>query len=255
MDSNLLDMTYTTPLVLQYEDLSFVAGFCLSGLGLESLKDKRNSFLHPKEQVHFEALKYPKRQHSYLLGRYCAKQALNTHMNKKDPTNILIENGVFQQPIVYSLTHMNQQVSISHTNTLGAALAFHEAYPMAIDIESINKDKDDTISTQLSNNELNLAASLPNAPPLSLLWTIKEALSKVLKCGLTIPFELLEIEALTQQGACIISHFTNFPQYQAISFFLSEATCSIVYPKKATLNMDILSIQEKVFNFTRLTMP
>ncbi len=70
---------------------------------------------------------------------------------------------------------------------------------MAIDIETINSDKDDTILTQLTDNEQKLAASLLSSPSLQLLWTIKESLSKVLKCGLTVPFELLEVESITQQ--------------------------------------------------------
>ena len=184
-----------------------------------------------------------------MIGRYCAKQALSASTHKKDLTDILIENGVFQQPIVYYPTHKNPQVSISHTDTLGAALAFPEAHPMAIDVETINTDKDNAIQTQLTNHERRLLSSLSNTMPPQLLWTVKEALSKILKCGLMIPFELLEVEDIIQQENFCVSHFKNLQQYKALSFLLAENVCSLVYPKKTRLNLDILYIQKRVGSF------
>lgn len=244
MDSNLLESTYTISLKLQHDTQSFTSGLCLSRQGLDILNKRRSHFLHPKEQAYFESLQYPRRQHSYLLGRYCAKHALIAYLNKKVPSDLLIENGVFQQPIVISLDHINLQVSISHTETLGAALAFPEAHPMAIDVESINRDKDHVIRSQLTVNEQRLVSSLSNHASLKLLWTVKEALSKVLKCGLMVPLDVLEVTSIRQQDAFFVSDFKNFLQYQAFSFFLPEHIFSLVYPKKTHLNLDIRIIQQ-----------
>ena len=201
--------------------------------------------MHPNEQAFLNTLQHSRRQHSYLLGRYCAKKALAIYDNRKHSTEIYITNGVFQQPIVNSSMHDNPQVSISHTTTMGAALVFPEAHPMAIDIETIDQEKRSTILTQLTKHELELIYSVSNTLPLQLLWTIKEAVSKVLKCGLTIPFELLEVELLVQQGNLFLSYFKNFPQYKVTSFLLSDTICSIVYPRKTLLNIDFTGIKER----------
>ena len=59
---------------------------------------------------------------SYLIGRYCAKQALNQQFHGTKMSDILISSGVLGQPIVHSLQLMT--VSIAHSQNLGIALAF-----------------------------------------------------------------------------------------------------------------------------------
>jgi 4'-phosphopantetheinyl transferase len=79
-----------------------------------------------------------------------------------------------------------------------------------------------------------------------LLWTAKEALSKVLRCGFMIPFELLEIEMFEPNNDFAISYFKNFHQYQALSFPLANTLCSLVYPKKTELSLNTIHIQKIV---------
>jgi 4'-phosphopantetheinyl transferase EntD len=221
----------------------FKVGLCLTRLDLKSLTSIRNSFLHPKEQAYFSSLQHLKRQESYLRGRYCAKQAISSCEPQKDFSQILIEHGVFQQPIVCYPMSQNLQVSISHTDTLGAALAFPEAYPMAIDIETIDAEKNEVIQTQLTDKEQRLFAAFSDELPLQMLWTIKEALSKAIKCGLMMPFDLLEVESFRQQGSLVRSHFKNFHQYQAFSFLLGKSACSLVCSQNTQLMLDVASIQ------------
>ncbi len=183
MDNNLLAFTYKVPLTLQHGNGEYVAGFCFSSLSLEELNANYSDFLHVEEQKYVISLRYPKRQYSYLLGRYCAKQSLILYTQSNQPTTLWIKNGVFQQPVVYFPFATDAQVSISHTDTFGVALAFSEAYPMGIDIEHICTTKAATIKSQLTLDEQQKIISFPNDPSLflTLLWTVKEALSKVIK--------------------------------------------------------------------------
>ncbi|WP_052046107.1 4'-phosphopantetheinyl transferase family protein [Candidatus Paracaedibacter symbiosus] len=246
MGNNLSLPTYTFPLILQSQNCVLRGGLCLSQINVQQLIATHRDFLHPKEQDYLATLLYPKRQYSYLLGRYCAKQAISAYKNLNNSTQVLIETGVFHQPIVSYLSHDNIQVSISHTDILGAALAFPEAHPMGIDVEAICPSKVATIKTQLSPNEQQLAFLFSDnkAVQLTFLWTVKEALSKVLKCGLMVPFELLEVEKIKYQENFAISYFKNFKQYKALSFFLDTAVCSLVYPQKTYLALDIRAIQK-----------
>jgi len=217
---------------------------------------EQHIFLHQKEQDYFSGLRYSKRQYSYLLGRYCAKHAIAIYTNNPTLKATNITNGVFQQPIVYHPFERNVQVSISHTESIGAAIAFPEAYPMGIDVETVCPSKIQTIEAELSAAEQKLITmcSYPTAVKLTLLWTLKEALSKVLKCGFMVPLELLEIKNIIQQESCVLSSFKNFHQYQGLSFFRSGFVFTIVYPKNTALDLDTKALK-KVFGEIVLSDP
>jgi len=240
-----VDNTNVIPFILKYNSNNYTGGLCISSLELDYLKDIHKAFLHPIEQAYFNNLQFTKRQHSYLLGRYCAKQAILMCATLGSPNEILIEKGIFEQPITYHPCLINTQVSISHCDRLGIALAFPEACPMAIDIETIELDKHETFISQLTTHEKKLKNAFSSNIPPEMFWTMKEALSKALKCGLTTPFELLEVECISMDGALFVARFKNFSQYLAISFFISKNVCSIVYPKNVQLEIDLFPSEIK----------
>lgn len=242
--------TYKKQLLLSHENQSWFAGLSLCNANLGTLMDNRELFLHPKESIYFENLVYPKRQLSYLLGRYSAKQALSAYLKEENLTTICIENGFFQQPIVSHSLHSNLQVSLSHAEEYSLAIAFHEVHTMGVDIELINAEKINTIKTQLTESEKKYASTFLNEMTiLTLMWTAKEALSKVLKCGLLIPFELLEIVDISEDQATYFSEFKNFSQYTCLSFQLDNTICSIVYPKKIKIDFDITQLNQFSLDF------
>lgn len=249
MESSLLASTYTNVLSLQHNEISFQGAICFTHNSLELLKGIHADFLHPQELSYFKELLYLKRQYSYLIGRYCAKQALVTYAPQHPLAASYIKAGVFDQPVLYSPYHPNIQVSISHTNSMGAALVFPEAHPMAIDIETVSLETLSVLQTQMTPTETVLASTIFKDASfgLTMLWTIKEALSKVLKCGLTLPFELLQVSKIAQQGENYLSYFTYFVQYEALSFFLGKTVCSLVYPKRTEFYIDLPTIQ-KIIN-------
>ena len=251
MDNSSLPLIYKTLLSLKWKNLSLKAGLCFSQVTFQQLKEGSSSFLHPMEESYFRGLTHPRRQHSYLLGRYCAKQALIACCNDVDVEEVAIKAGVFDHPVVVCGLDASLQVSISHTSDFGAALAFPETHPMAIDVETICSSKSDTIRSQLTLTEQKLWSSLhkegeDEATQLTLLWTVKEALSKALRCGLTVPFEILEIETIRETEGFVISTFKNFKQYQAISFCLEGNVCSIVHPFNTSFSIDINGIQRSL---------
>lgn len=244
----LFDQTYAVPLLVMHEHKNLQVGLCVSIIDFGILNLNCEQFLHPNEINYFSKLNFPKRQFSYLLGRFCAKQAIAYLTGDANLTNIFIDNGVFHQPIVKHQTYSNIQVSLSHTHQFGAAIAFPEEIPMAIDIEEICAKNRSTIQSQLTQRERQMLSSLHSQKDngiehLTLMWTIKEALSKVLKCGLMINFELLEIDSIEQDQDFIYSTFGSFHQYEAVSFQIQNSYCSIVYPKKTIINIDLKKIR------------
>jgi 4'-phosphopantetheinyl transferase len=237
---------YTAPLNVTHDEGHFSAGICISKESFEDLYRAREKFLHKEELVYFSSLSFPKRQLSYLVGRNAAKKALSAHLREEIHTQASIEYGVFGQPIVSCPAHHNLQISISHSASLGAALSFPEAVPMGIDVEMVCEERRSTIETQATPFERNLCKGIDS---MTMLWATKEALAKVLKSGFLISFELLEVANIREQGSCTRFDFTHFYHYQALSFPIANAVCSIVYPKKTNLVVDIVAIQRQIGSY------
>lgn len=248
MDINysLFPNTYIEKLTLKRPDTDFEAYLCISNHPFLGLKEKREQFLHPEELAYFDTLRFERRQKSYLWGRYCAKQALTAFLKEPDMTQISIHHGVFEQPIVRCTSKKSVQISISHCDECGGAIAFPEEHPMAIDLEKIDPKKIEILQTQCTQDELKLIQSLqvPEINQLTLLWTVKEALSKALKCGLMTPFKVFEAKELVSNSDCIVWTFKKFAQYKTISFIIGDSACSIVMPKKTEIEINVKELRK-----------
>ena len=160
---------------------------------------------------------------------------------------ISIHHGVFEQPIVrHSMMNKGVQISISHCDHYGGAIAFPDEHPMAIDLERINPRKKDVILTQCTPEEYKLIQSLPipEITQITLLWTVKESLSKALKCGLMTPFKIFEVKDVESGPDCFFWTFRKFAQYKVISFVLGNTACSIIMPKKTEMMININGLKK-----------
>ena len=233
---DLLDHSVSTRIALHRKEITYHAGYGLV-CGGPLLSLRKEAVLHPEEIAYFNDLKYDRRKHSYLLGRASAKIALSS-LSKQPLNSILIDKGVFDFPIVRSVAYQNTQVSISHCDDIGVALAFPEHHPMAVDIERIKTDTGGAIRQQLTPHEIALAAncSLATAQGHTLLWTVKESLSKVLRTGLMIDPKALQIEASIKDGLVWRSTFTHCGQYRAVSQIYENYVMSIVLPERTLMS-------------------
>ncbi len=222
------------------EKKNYTAGFCMLKKELSELTEYF-PLLHPDEKTYYESIKVDRRKISYLLGRVAAKEAISILNPNNELQSIFIDYGIFNFPVVKSLSHSNIQVSITHCEHIGIALAFPEEHPLGIDIEKIDETKTDSIKTQISANEIELALNNTITLPAgcTLIWTIKEALSKIFKTGLTMEFKILEVESIKKTGDIYTSTFLNFAQYKAISCISKAYVCSIIVPKKTTIDLEM----------------
>lgn len=211
---------------------------CVVQKGFIELINTITDYLHVNEINYFKKLQFEKRQYNYLLGRYCAKVALTAYLNMYDSTEIEISIGALGQPVVVG--SKNLQISISHTNDSASVIVFPELYPMGIDIETCGTKESDAIHTTLTATEKKHLATKGITNGHLLLWTAKEALSKALKCGLTIPLDILEIKEILCINSYYISTFTNFPQYKGISYEIDNKILSIVVPTQIPSDIFIL---------------
>jgi len=229
------------PISIKRERLLVTAYFASIALAEYNLiVNKAQDILHPSEGVYFKSLRYINRRKSYLLGRYVSKKVISHYIKENNLTSIEISSGIFGQPIVQCNTNQSIGVSISHNDSYAIAIAFPNLYPMSIDIENVKEHKTEIIKSLLTNKEQQFVKrnDFTEDTYCTILWTAKEALSKVLNCGLMIPFKLLEIQEICCTKNRFSSTFTNFPQYNARSWIVRDQIISIVLPFKSEIEND-----------------
>lgn len=238
--SKLSSRAHTEALILKRPEGNLKAAICFFHLPVSVSLEGLGEDLHHQEAAYYSTLKFETRQRSYLIGRYAAKQAVASLVQEKDLRKILIEQGIFSQPVVRCGDERNIQVSITHCEELGAAVAFPEAHPMGIDLQEIDAKRREVIESQATAAEKKIVSSLscPYDTLLTLLWTAKEALSKVIKTGLTSPFTIFEMRTIEIQEDFFVGYFRNFAQYKTLSFEIDHHVCSLVFPKKTQIEID-----------------
>jgi 4'-phosphopantetheinyl transferase len=128
-------------------------------------------------------------------------------------------------------------------------VAFPAGHPMGIDLEAIDAQRLETLRSQMSKFELAWAETAEGgeAQNCTLVWTAKEALSKVLKCGLMSPMEVLGLCDLEPVGkGRWEGHYQNFPQYKCLAWATESSVLAITLPKNSTLVSD-LALTDSLF--------
>lgn len=235
----------STRISLHRKELSTHAIFVWANFAAYDALDRdRALFLHPNELAYYQRLPARKRQQSYLLGRYVAKQALVTFLETAEPTHIEVASGIFTQPVVKFPTPEPVAVSISHAGDFACALAFAQIHPMALDIEPLDTANIDTMQSQILPQELQAPQllSIPEVTRCAVIWTAKEALSKILKCGMMSPFSIFETTELKQEASRYVGHYLNFGQYKFHAWVMNGHVISIALPKRTTMELDVSTL-------------
>lgn len=230
-----LNANHAQRLTLVREDERLEAWIaCVSKPDLDSLKAA--SFLSTNEMAQANAFRFDQRRESFLLGRLAAKIAVSAFLGEPSLPRIGISPGVFGQPLVYHPSKSGAEISLSHSQGFAVALAFPREHPMALDVESIEDARAATVKSELQFSPAEQAwinsSGVEERAAHILLWTAREALSKVLKCGLNCPFEILSLAELRPQGVGRwTSHYRNFSQYTCLSWVGARRVLSITLPK------------------------
>jgi 4'-phosphopantetheinyl transferase len=180
-------------------------------------------FLSSAERSQAAAYAFARRRESFVLGRLAAKLALGAYLAEPDWSRIELRRGVLGQPLANHSGPWRAEVSLSHTDGLAAAIAFPRELSAGIDVEIVDAARADTVRNELrfhpAEEQWLHAAALETRSAHVMLWTVREALGKALRCGLGCPLELLaasEIRPLP--GGAWESRYSNFPQYRCLSW-------------------------------------
>jgi 4'-phosphopantetheinyl transferase len=219
------------------ENQIFVASVCFIDKSHFD-KEEAINFMHSEERKYLDKLKYDKRIWSFLLGRISSKLALKELVEIPSFSSIQIKSGVFGFPVLHCKKVANFQTSITHTDNIAGAIVFPEEHPLSIDIERVEQSKLKAIKSVLTLDEeiLLKSNSLHNSEGLTMLWSAKESLSKLLKTGMMLDFKFLEIDKIINENQSITLYFKNFGQYKAVCTTNPNYAIAIALPKFTTIH-------------------
>ncbi|OKP96666.1 4'-phosphopantetheinyl transferase superfamily protein [Paenibacillus sp. P46E] len=191
-------------------------------------------YLSNAEKDQYNSFQYQRRRNSYLLSKLACKMAVARA--EDDLTDIVIDHGVMGQPFIRG---SDRKITITHCDTMGSAIDYDPRLLLGVDMELIDEKAMDAIARITSKEEQFLQHELGIQAPafLTVLWTVKEAMSKVIQTGFTVPTELFEVKGCVWKEQNIITHFKNFTSYKAITVLRSTYVFTIVLPSKAMTEM------------------
>ncbi|MDR3179099.1 MAG: 4'-phosphopantetheinyl transferase superfamily protein [Oscillospiraceae bacterium] len=207
------------------------------------LNYKLPNFFHLKELKILSQTSCESKIKDYLLGRYATKKALFSLFSYLNLKEILIKNGIFNQPIIENC-QKNLSATISHSKNLGISLVFDSSLIFGVDVEKYDIKKIDSLKRLINPKEINLLKDLELdlSRKLMILWVIKEALGKCLKTGINVNLKILDINQIHIVNEKIIGDFKNFPQYKFITFNYADFNIAIVCPKNLNFNLSSESL-------------
>lgn len=195
---------------------------------------KLNTWLHEKELAQFTGYTYKKRKTEWLGGRLCSKHALHIFLRQQPKTYSLPEHHQscvvsIQQGSPYFTSIANSDIpapklSISHSKDFATAMISktHCGIDIQYPAQSLLRVKEKFCTRK---EDTMLKTSLVHLSPLlrlSLLWSSKEALIKMLNHKETIGFHGIVLHKLTPQG-----------KNNAILYFTRSTQQNIIYPVAA----------------------
>ena len=212
----------------------------------EEIHENIGAILHPNEAAHFRNLIAEKRKLSYLLGRCVVKFAVSKFLYETNLAEIEIAFGTFEQPIVKHLSADVPEVTLSHCDNIATAIAVQQGHIMGIDVEGVDFAKTHVFRSQITDAEAEKAEQSFDDARIGyhLIWTAKEALSKALKCGLTVPFSILQVETIRPADNTngYVLTYKNFAQYKCLSWEIDNFLLSITLPQKTRLSLDLKAL-------------
>ena len=211
---------------------NLVGSYAIVPMDLNDETKVKKNYLSSHELEILGKLDHKSRVESFCAGRLAAKKTITLLNPEYLATEVSIIPGLLENPIILSTPQLNLNVSISHSQSFAFAAATSSICPIGVDTEVISNKNFNEYAELSTRTEILLTMKIFQEDELSSatrLWTLKESLSKAIKCGFTIPLDLLEIISFDEEfkNRCV---FKNFPQYRGISFNFKDNMFALCLP-------------------------
>ncbi|MEQ6123367.1 4'-phosphopantetheinyl transferase superfamily protein [Pseudotenacibaculum sp. MALMAid0570] len=184
------------------------------------------SHLSSEEKQIVENFKASSRKNEFIAGRILAKENIRLLQKELTETGINIETGVWGFPLIQTKGISNMQISIAHTKHHAAAfLAEDNTYPIGVDVEEILAENEESLDFYLSryNKDFSLQEKY-------IYWASKEAVSKALRTGFTIPEGVFEVKEIKAIGTFYEVSFKHLTRLKAIAWIQQNTVISMAFP-------------------------
>ena len=198
---------------------------------IDSLKLLR--FLSIDEINHYNSIESDGQKRKFLDSNICSKYSIANLSKYQNLEDIEIYRGIFGQPYVIFQQYPKFDISIANkiidSKNIACAIAFDKKFPMAIDLENLDNKNAKEIKTQLTNFEID--NFIKSDQDLILLWSVKEAISKITMSGLYADFKIYEISEMIKKDDHIECYFKYFSQYKTHYKIIDKMLLTIIYHK------------------------
>lgn len=168
----------------------------------------------------------------FLAGRMAAKAALAALAPDLSPDRCEIVPGVWHQPTLRPHSH-GLAITLTHGGGLGLALAADDRWLCGIDVEQTMRVERDIILPMVTPDERRWADAAVDAGASrsrwSVLWTAREALGKMLRCGIARPGVLLPLVDISESDGIWTARFDR-ADIRAHATCFAGLTFSLVAP-------------------------
>lgn len=197
---------------------------------VDSLKYQESSLLLSSEFYDVNTLDLSSLE--FRSGRIAARLALIRLTGDQNPCHFPIERGTLHQPNVVSPVWPDVSVSLTHTAEFAAAIGFWRSDPMGIDLEKAFLSRAETLHRIFSLEELEMtdAVSGETLKSPAILWSVREAASKVLLGGINVNPRVLTVSQTRFVNGFYRMEFENFSHLSGIVWDLGEHILAIVLP-------------------------
>lgn len=205
--------------------------------GFEAIDQERASFLHPSEEASLSLLHIERRRRTFLMGRYALKRAAAAWTGLSPSRDLEVVPAILEYPILRAPVADVPDLTLTHTDCAAVCLAVEAGHASGVDLEFINPARLATYERVYTDRERASAAGLglDAACAAVLHWSLREALSKAVRCGFTVPFDVLELEGLKGlENGLFRTKFRNFGQYGGHAWIRDGHVFAVVHPKKST---------------------
>jgi phosphopantetheinyl transferase len=178
--------------------------------------------LSPDELKKINSIGLEKRKKQYYCGRMTTKMALSffTGLIFRDVSVINEASGC---PVIQNSPYAT---SITHTNEIVASLVFKREFSFGIDIENVRKS-----AINVLRSVITVGDHVPDdLNCLTVAWTLKEALTKALKCGFRLSLEELELTLLPQSANIFSCTYAKHPEFLGKARIYHNKSYAVAYP-------------------------
>lgn len=218
---------------IKFESKKYGTDFVMCILSMREDYNKYINYLNKLEIKELSLITNEKCRKEFVLGKAVSKRAVMILTDNNKPKDLNIKHGVFRQPVLEGCVS-NIQISISHCSEYVTAVAFEEYFPCGVDVEIIRFSNNELIEYNLTAKEKALL-NKGITEEYTVFWTAKEAISKVLKIGLTSELSLYEIEEYNYEEPYYRGKFKNFNQYEFVAASVGNCILTLAMPKHSDI--------------------